>query len=108
MARSNPGISTDSTAASNRDASSAFVGAHRTRAGSALAYALLACALSAVASAQSSTAPTPAAGPSSAILRVCADPNNMPQSDKNGAGYENKLAEALAKDLGKQKVEYTY
>jgi quinoprotein dehydrogenase-associated probable ABC transporter substrate-binding protein len=31
----------------------------------------------------------------------------MPQSDKNGAGYENKLAEALAKDLGK-KVAYTY
>jgi quinoprotein dehydrogenase-associated probable ABC transporter substrate-binding protein len=31
----------------------------------------------------------------------------MPQSDKNGAGYENKLAEALAKDLGK-KVTYTY
>jgi quinoprotein dehydrogenase-associated probable ABC transporter substrate-binding protein len=31
----------------------------------------------------------------------------MPQSDKNGAGYENKLAETLAKDLGK-KVEYTF
>ena len=31
----------------------------------------------------------------------------MPQSDKDGAGYENKLAEALAKDLGKH-VEYTY
>src|SRR5262249_17465740 len=29
-------------------------------------------------------------------------------SDKDGAGYENKIAEALAKDLGKQKVEYTY
>jgi quinoprotein dehydrogenase-associated probable ABC transporter substrate-binding protein len=31
----------------------------------------------------------------------------MPQSDKAGAGYENKLAEALAKDLGRR-VEYTY
>lgn len=31
----------------------------------------------------------------------------MPQSDKDGAGYENKLAEALAHDLGKR-VEYTY
>jgi len=40
-------------------------------------------------------------------LRVCADPNNLPQSDQRGAGYENKIAEALAKDLGKR-VEYTY
>lgn len=42
-----------------------------------------------------------------AALKVCADPNNLPQSDNSGAGYENKLAEALARDLGR-KVEYTY
>jgi quinoprotein dehydrogenase-associated probable ABC transporter substrate-binding protein len=47
------------------------------------------------------------AGPGDATLRVCADPNNLPQSDNAGAGYENKLAEALAKDLGR-KLEYTY
>jgi quinoprotein dehydrogenase-associated probable ABC transporter substrate-binding protein len=44
---------------------------------------------------------------SSSVLKVCADPNNLPQSDEAGAGYENKLAEALAKDLGR-KVEYTF
>jgi quinoprotein dehydrogenase-associated probable ABC transporter substrate-binding protein len=48
--------------------------------------------------------PSAAAG---ATLKVCADPNNLPQSDNAGAGYENKLAEALAKDLGR-KLEYTY
>jgi len=45
--------------------------------------------------------------PAGDTLRVCADPNNLPQSDRAGAGYENKLAEALAKDLGR-KVEYTF
>ncbi len=62
-------------------------------------------ALGATAHAQSTTS-TPAGGAGTA-LRVCADPNNMPQSDKDGAGYENKLAEALAHDLGRH-VEYTF
>jgi quinoprotein dehydrogenase-associated probable ABC transporter substrate-binding protein len=42
-----------------------------------------------------------------AALRVCADPHSLPQSNDRGEGYENKIAEALAHDLGK-KVEYTY
>jgi quinoprotein dehydrogenase-associated probable ABC transporter substrate-binding protein len=41
------------------------------------------------------------------VLHVCADPFGMPQSNDRGEGYENKIAEALAKDLGK-KVEYTF
>lgn len=41
------------------------------------------------------------------VLRVCADPNNMPLSNKSGEGYENKIAEAIASDLGRR-VEYTF
>ncbi len=40
-------------------------------------------------------------------LRVCADPNNLPQSNSKGEGYENKIAEALARDLNRR-LEYTY
>lgn len=34
-----------------------------------------------------------------ATLRVCADPADMPLSNEKGEGYENKIAELLAKDL---------
>jgi quinoprotein dehydrogenase-associated probable ABC transporter substrate-binding protein len=44
---------------------------------------------------------------SDGILRVCADPSNLPLSNDKGEGYENKIAEALAHDL-KLRVEYTY
>lgn len=43
----------------------------------------------------------------SSVLRVCADPDNLPLSNRRGEGYENKIAEALASDLGR-KVEYTF
>ena len=33
-------------------------------------------------------------------LRVCADPNNLPFSNEAGEGFENKIAELLAEDLG--------
>ena len=42
-----------------------------------------------------------------AVLRVCADPDNLPLSNQRGEGYENKIAEELARDLGRR-VEYTY
>jgi quinoprotein dehydrogenase-associated probable ABC transporter substrate-binding protein len=35
------------------------------------------------------------------VLRVCADPNNMPFSTEGGEGFENRLAELLADKLGK-------
>jgi quinoprotein dehydrogenase-associated probable ABC transporter substrate-binding protein len=41
------------------------------------------------------------------VLRVCADPSNLPLSNRAGEGYENKLAQALAADLGRR-VEYTF
>ncbi len=40
-------------------------------------------------------------------FRVCADPNNLPFSNGDGAGFENKLAELIANDLG-QHVVYTW
>lgn len=48
-----------------------------------------------------------AADQSETTLRVCADPDNLPLSNQRGEGYENKIAEALAHDLGRQ-VEYTF
>ena len=41
------------------------------------------------------------------VLKVCADPANLPLSNDKGEGYENKIAAAMAEDLGRT-VEYTY
>lgn len=41
------------------------------------------------------------------VLRVCADPRNMPFSNEKGEGFENKLAELFAAKLQK-KLEYTF
>lgn len=40
-------------------------------------------------------------------LRVCADPNNLPYSNARQEGYENKLAEMVAQDLGRR-LTYTW
>jgi len=36
------------------------------------------------------------------VLRVCADPNNLPFSDEKGEGFENRIAELLAAKLDKR------
>jgi quinoprotein dehydrogenase-associated probable ABC transporter substrate-binding protein len=41
------------------------------------------------------------------VLRVCADPRNMPFSNEKGEGLENKLAELFAAKLQK-KLDYVY
>jgi hypothetical protein len=41
------------------------------------------------------------------VLRVCADPRNLPFSNDKGEGFENKLAELLADKLQK-KLDYMY
>jgi len=42
-----------------------------------------------------------AAAPASAReLKICADPNNLPFSNRAGEGFENKLVEMIAADLG--------
>jgi mxaJ protein len=52
-----------------------------------------------------SSEPPPPAAPDPGVLRVCADANNMPFSDRGGRGFENKLAELVAQDLGRR-LEY--
>lgn len=42
------------------------------------------------------------------VLRVCADPANLPFSDRRKAGFENRLAELVAGRLGRPKVVYTW
>jgi quinoprotein dehydrogenase-associated probable ABC transporter substrate-binding protein len=41
------------------------------------------------------------------VLRVCADPANLPFSNDKGEGFENKIAELLAGKLGKR-LAYTW
>jgi quinoprotein dehydrogenase-associated probable ABC transporter substrate-binding protein len=60
-------------------------------------------------------APTPAAdtarvtmlAAAHAVLRVCADPNNLPFSSRAGEGFENHLAALLAQAMG-VRVQYTW
>jgi quinoprotein dehydrogenase-associated probable ABC transporter substrate-binding protein len=42
------------------------------------------------------------------VLRVCADPADLPFSNEKGEGYENELAEFLAAKLGRKEVTYTF
>jgi mxaJ protein len=41
------------------------------------------------------------------VLTVCADPNNLPFSNSAGAGFENKIAALIARDLG-SKLRYVW
>ena len=43
----------------------------------------------------------------SAVLRVCADPNNLPFSDSTRGGFENRLASLVADEMN-ARVEYTW
>ncbi|WP_183828118.1 substrate-binding domain-containing protein [Aliirhizobium cellulosilyticum] len=42
------------------------------------------------------------------VLRVCADPSNMPFSDQSGDGFEDKLAQIVAEGTGRKSVAYTW
>ncbi|HEU4510668.1 MAG TPA: substrate-binding domain-containing protein [Pyrinomonadaceae bacterium] len=78
-----------------------------------LRAALCVCALLTVGCAEnkppavSSVAAAPAFTRPPGVLRVCADPNNLPFSNERGEGFENKLADLLAQELG-ERVEYTW
>ncbi len=45
-------------------------------------------------------------GPSRSLV-VCADPNNLPFSNRAGRGFENRIVALLAKDM-KAKIEYVW
>jgi mxaJ protein len=45
--------------------------------------------------------------PGRPALRVCADPNNLPFSNRRGEGFENRIAVLLARDMGVP-LEYTW
>lgn len=46
--------------------------------------------------------------PAAAALRVCADPNNLPFSNERLEGFENRLAELVARELDLAGVRYTW
>jgi mxaJ protein len=48
-----------------------------------------------------------AAVPPTRLLRVCADPNNLPFSNRRGQGFENRLATLVGRELG-ARVVYTW
>lgn len=54
-----------------------------------------------------SRVPRPAPRSPRPALRVCADPNNLPFTNKAGDGFENRIAQVVARDLG-ERVEYTW
>ena len=49
----------------------------------------------------------PKSAPPKRVLRVCADPNNLPFSNERGEGFENRLAALVARELG-ARLEYTW
>jgi quinoprotein dehydrogenase-associated probable ABC transporter substrate-binding protein len=75
-----------------------------TRRWSCLAIAVLACAGGA-AQAQAQASPEE---PSRKAFKVCQDPNNLPFSNVQGEGFENKIAELFARDLGLPVSYYSF
>src|SRR5688500_15537159 len=49
----------------------------------------------------------PSASRAPSALRVCSDPNNLPFSNQRGEGFENRIAELVARDMGRV-VRYTW
>jgi mxaJ protein len=68
---------------------------------------LVLCAASMLCACATPGAQPPPAVPAGPPLRVCADPNNLPFSNAAGEGFENKLAELLAEELGRP-LQYAF
>ena len=57
--------------------------------------------------ASSADAQTPGAGSAPRVLRVCADPNNLPFSNEKREGFENRIAEIVAREMNAE-LRYTW
>jgi mxaJ protein len=81
----------------------------RLKIAAAVALVLAGCANGETGSGASDLPPGRAATPPprTKTLRVCADPNNLPFSNERRGGFENRIAEIVAEELG-AKVEYTW
>jgi mxaJ protein len=45
--------------------------------------------------------------PHSRVLRICADPNNLPFSNARGEGFENEIAKLIAREMG-ARIAYSW
>ncbi len=70
-----------------------------------LALAMMVASPTRLAPAASAAQATPITG--ERVLRVCADPNNLPFSNRAGEGFENKIAALIARTLD-ARVAYTW
>jgi mxaJ protein len=68
--------------------------------------ALLAAAMAGAAA--SASAQTPEAAPKREAFRVCQDPNNLPFSNTQAQGIENRIAEVFGKALGLPVTYYSF
>jgi quinoprotein dehydrogenase-associated probable ABC transporter substrate-binding protein len=69
------------------------------------AWARAALLAAALAAGQAQAQPADLVSPTA--FRVCADPANLPLSSDTGAGFENKIAELFAAELGRD-LQYTW
>lgn len=68
---------------------------------------LLAAVLAAPLTAAAATTPAPPGESGQPVLRVCADPSNLPYSNRDEQGFENRIAHLLADRLGAT-VDYAW
>ena len=68
---------------------------------------VLGCARSEASPPRDTTSSVPVSASGQRVLRICSDPNNLPFSNKRQEGFENRIADVLAAELGAQ-VEYTW
>src|SRR5262245_7020483 len=76
-----------------------------TRDATRVVVALLCMACANLVFAQAPASQKPAGGGKQ--FRVCADPENMPHSNQKQEGFENKIADLVAKELG-EPTRYTW